>query len=259
MLVVDRYGITLRVLYGKLHVEDGIGPHRRSIVLDRAGSGSESSRLERIVLLGKTGSLTLDSLAWLRAIGAAFVHLAPDGAILTTSHPYAYEGLPIRRAQALAVTSGLHVAIARDLIARKLDGQRCNCLDRRSLLSRCDSSATARSRLSPHPSAMRACRFRMPRHLQERTALAITLACDLTERKIKGQHLNGCAMSRREKDVNARCLSIRSSPVFGISLGRRGIQALWLYLPSATPSGALPAAKGEPATGVSAPVAALIV
>ena len=120
VLVADGYGISLRVLYGKLHVEDGIGPHRRSIVVDRAASG-----LERLVLLGKSGTLTLESLAWLRAIGAALVHLSADGQVLTHSVPFGYEGL-IRRSQALAIASGLDVDLARDLIGRKLDGQRRN-------------------------------------------------------------------------------------------------------------------------------------
>jgi CRISPR/Cas system-associated endonuclease Cas1 len=123
ILVADGYGITLRVLYGKLHVEDGIGPHRRSIVLDRAGSG-----LERLALLGKTGSITLEALAWLRAVGAALVHLAPDGALLAHSVPFGYQGHPIRRAQAIAVTNGLDIALAHDLIARKMEGQRANLM-----------------------------------------------------------------------------------------------------------------------------------
>ena len=104
-----------------LHIEDGIGPHRRSLVVDRAGSG-----LERLVLLGKTGSLTLEALAWLRAIAAALVHLGPDGALLAHSVPFGYDGHPIRRAQALAVTTGLDVSLAFYLIAEKLDGQRAN-------------------------------------------------------------------------------------------------------------------------------------
>jgi hypothetical protein len=90
-----------------LHVNDGIGPHRRQLVLDRAGSG-----LERLVLLGKSGSLTLEALAWLRAIGAALVHLGPDGALLAHSVPFGYDGHPIRRAQALAATTGLDVSLA---------------------------------------------------------------------------------------------------------------------------------------------------
>jgi CRISPR-associated endonuclease Cas1 len=121
VLVADGYGTSLRVLYGRLHIEDGIGPHRRSLVVDRAGSG-----LERLVLLGKTGSLTLEALAWLRAIGAALVHLGPDGALLAHSVPFGYDGHPIRRAQALAATTGLDVSLACYLIAEKLDGQRAN-------------------------------------------------------------------------------------------------------------------------------------
>ena len=120
VLVADGYGISLRVLYGKLRVEDGIGPYRRSIALDRTGSG-----LERLVLLGKSGTLTLESLAWLRAIGAGLIHLSADGDVLTHSVPFGYEGL-IRRAQALAIANGLDVDLARDLIRRKLDGQRAN-------------------------------------------------------------------------------------------------------------------------------------
>lgn len=104
----DGYGISLRVLYGKLRVEDGIRAHRRSIALDRAGSG-----LERLVLLGRTGTLTLESLAWLRAIGASLVHLSADGQVLTHSVPFGYRGHPIRRAQGLAIATGLDVEIAR--------------------------------------------------------------------------------------------------------------------------------------------------
>ena len=121
ILVADGYGISLRVLYGKLRVEDGIGPHRRSIALDRTGSG-----LERLVLLGKSGTLTLESLAWLRAIGAGMIHLSADGHVLTHSVPYGYDGQPIRRVQALAIATGFDIDLARDLIHRKLDGQRAN-------------------------------------------------------------------------------------------------------------------------------------
>jgi CRISP-associated protein Cas1 len=120
VLVVDGFGIALRVVRrGKLRVEDGIGRQRRSIVLDRAGSG-----LERLVLIGHAGFVTLDALAWLRAIGAALVQIGRDGEVLAHSVPFGYDGHPIRRAQALAVTNGLDLAIARELIAGKLDGQR---------------------------------------------------------------------------------------------------------------------------------------
>ena len=120
VLVVDGYGIALRVQNrGKLRVEDGIGRQRRSLTLDRAGSG-----LERLVLIGHAGYVTLEALSWLRAIGAALVQIGRDGEVLAQSVPLGYVGHPIRRAQALAVTNGLDLAIARELIAGKLDGQR---------------------------------------------------------------------------------------------------------------------------------------
>jgi CRISPR-associated endonuclease Cas1 len=120
VLVVDGFGIALRVLNrGKLRVEDGLGRQRRSLTLDRAGCG-----LERLVLIGHAGYVTLEALAWLRAIGAALVQIGRDGEALAHSVPFGYDGHPIRRAQALAITNGLDLAIARELIAGKLDGQR---------------------------------------------------------------------------------------------------------------------------------------
>ena len=100
-------------------MEDGIGRQRRALTLDRAGCG-----LERLVLIGHAGYVTLEALAWLRAIGAALVQIGRDGEVLAHSVPFGYDGHPIRRAQALAVTNGLDLAIARELIAGKLDGQR---------------------------------------------------------------------------------------------------------------------------------------
>jgi CRISPR-associated endonuclease Cas1 len=53
------------------------------------------------------------------------VQIGRDGEVLAHSVPFGYDGHPIRRTQALAVTNGLDLTIARELIARsKLDGQR---------------------------------------------------------------------------------------------------------------------------------------
>ena len=52
------------------------------------------------------------------------MQLGSDGAVLAHSFPYMYDGHPIRRAQALAVSNGLDLAIAHELIAAKLDSQR---------------------------------------------------------------------------------------------------------------------------------------
>jgi CRISPR-associated endonuclease Cas1 len=57
-------------------------------------------------------------------IGAALVQIGRDGEVLAHTIPYGYDGHPIRRTEALAVTNGLDLAIARELIASKLEGQR---------------------------------------------------------------------------------------------------------------------------------------
>ncbi len=121
-LTLDGWGLSCFVRYGKAHLQDGIGPHRRSIVVDRVAS----NRLERVVLLGRSGSISLEFLGWCRSIGAAVVQIGSDGDLLMHTVPFAYGGHPIRRAQALALTNGLGVTIARDLIGRKLAGQRAN-------------------------------------------------------------------------------------------------------------------------------------
>ncbi len=51
--------------------------------------------------------VSLEALSWLRAIGAAYVQIGNGGEVLAHSVPFGYDGLPIRRAQALAVTNGL--------------------------------------------------------------------------------------------------------------------------------------------------------
>jgi len=139
VLVVDGFGIALRVVNrGKLRVEDGIGRQRRSIVLDRAGCG-----LERLIVIGKEGWLSLASLSWLRGIGAAFVQIGRDGEVLAHSVPFGYDGHPIRRAQALAVSNGLDLAIGLELIASKLDGQRRILVRLRADLREFDTLRTA--------------------------------------------------------------------------------------------------------------------
>jgi hypothetical protein len=57
--------------------------------------------------------------------------------------PFGYDGLPIRRAQALAVTNDLDVTIARELIAAKLDGQRRNLVRLRTDLREFDALRAA--------------------------------------------------------------------------------------------------------------------
>ena len=112
------YGIQVRVDRGHLYIEDGIGRDRRTVRLSRVGHG-----LKRLVVIGSDGVVSLGALRWLADQDAAFVMLDRDGSVLTTTGPVRPSDARLRRAQALAVHSGIALQIARELIVRKLTGQ----------------------------------------------------------------------------------------------------------------------------------------
>ena len=75
--VVDGYGLTISVSWGHLLITDGIGQHRRTRRYSRA-----ERVLRRIVILGHTGTVTLDAIRWCADIGIALVQIDSDGRIL---------------------------------------------------------------------------------------------------------------------------------------------------------------------------------
>jgi len=122
------YGIQVRVDRGHLLLEDGIGPDRRQVRLPRVGHG-----LRRLVLIGSDGMVSLGALRWLADQDASFVMLERDGKVLLTTGPVRSSDAKLRRAQALAHSSGAALRITRELISQKLGGQervaRNNLLD----------------------------------------------------------------------------------------------------------------------------------
>lgn len=118
ILVTDGYGIRIRVERGHLVVSDGIGPLRRESRFARATVG-----IKRLVLVGHTGFVTLDALRWLADVGIGFMHLDPDGNVLSASAGIGLNDPRLRRAQALSWRTEVGVAIARDLLRQKLTGQ----------------------------------------------------------------------------------------------------------------------------------------
>src|SRR5206468_1569799 len=116
---VDGYGVKVHCLRGRLVVEDGIGPERRTATFHRATSG-----LRRLVLLGHEGFVTLEAIRWLDDTGVAFVHIGRDGRLLTTSGTLGRDDPRLRRAQGLAgPDTPLGMELARTLLRAKLRGQ----------------------------------------------------------------------------------------------------------------------------------------
>jgi len=118
VITLHGYGIQVRVDRGHLFLEDGIGPERRKIRLARVGH-----RLKRLVVIGPDGMVSLAALRWLADQDAAFVMLERDGSVLATTGPVRSSDAKLRRAQALAHTSGAALRISRELIDQKLAGQ----------------------------------------------------------------------------------------------------------------------------------------
>ena len=112
------YGIQVRVDRGHLFLEDGIGVDRRRYRLPRVGHG-----LRRLVVIGPDGMVSLAALRWLADQDASFVMLERDGSVLATTGPVRPSDAKLRRAQALAHSTGAALRITRELISKKLAGQ----------------------------------------------------------------------------------------------------------------------------------------
>ena len=118
VLTLSGFGISVRMQSGHLEIEDGIGPERRKIRLARVGHG-----LKRLVIIGSDGFVSLAALRWLADQDASFAMLERDGSVLAMTGPVRSSDARLRRAQALAHSSGTALRIARELIRRKIAAQ----------------------------------------------------------------------------------------------------------------------------------------
>lgn len=116
------YGIRLTVERGHLVVEDGIADDRRRVRFNRA-----TSRLKRLVVVGHSGSVSLDAMRWIADIGAVFVQVDHDGNLVAMSAPARHHEPALRRAQALAADSPVGRELMVELLQTKLDRQAALC------------------------------------------------------------------------------------------------------------------------------------
>jgi CRISPR-associated protein Cas1 len=126
-----------------LLVADGLGPRRREGQFFRA-----SSPIKRLVLIGRSGAISLESVAWLHDTRASLIHLDCDGTVLLCSAAWGYNDGRLRRQQALATTNGVGITIARSLAAAKLRGQRDLLRERGHPLQAVTSIETALARVN---------------------------------------------------------------------------------------------------------------
>lgn len=118
VLVVNGYGVRVAIEHGQLLIVDGLGRERRQGTLSRATSG-----LNRLVLLGHSGTISLEALRWLHDLHVAVIQLDADGTVILTSAPCGLNDARLRRTQAVAGVTALGQRIAHDLLRTKLTGQ----------------------------------------------------------------------------------------------------------------------------------------
>lgn len=118
VIVVDGYGVRIGVRRGHLIISDGAGRNRRDRRVPRIGHN-----LRRLVVVGHTGTISLEAVRWLDRSGIHFTQLDTDGQVLMTSANPRLDDARLRRAQHLAYGTDVAVEISRYLIDAKLAGQ----------------------------------------------------------------------------------------------------------------------------------------
>ncbi|MCU1358019.1 MAG: cas1 [Acidimicrobiales bacterium] len=123
--VVDGYGIRLAVERGHLVIADGTGRDRRSTRYPKVGHG-----LRRLVIIGHTGTISLEALRWLDRVGVPVVNIDNDGRELARTSRAGLDDARLRRIQALAAGTPTGLGIVVDLLDAKLTGQATLAADR---------------------------------------------------------------------------------------------------------------------------------
>lgn len=118
VLALSGYGLRIAVERGHLTITDGAGRSRRHGRFSRV-----TPQLKRLIIHATSGTISLDALSWLEATGAHVVQLDHDGRLVTVTATCRLDDARLRRAQALALTSGVALELSRELIAAKIAGQ----------------------------------------------------------------------------------------------------------------------------------------
>jgi CRISPR-associated protein Cas1 len=120
MLVVNGHNCGLRVSNKALHVKQGslLGVEREPIIYYKG-----VVPIRTIVLLGRSGIISLEALHWCKEQNISLVMLDGVGNVLYSLSPESESNAKLRRAQYQAIDTGMAGFIARELVRRKVQSQ----------------------------------------------------------------------------------------------------------------------------------------
>lgn len=119
VVALSGYGISIAVSRGHLVLRDGAGRQRRERRLPRV-----QRQVDRIVIVGQTGHVSLEAIRWCLASGVALVQVDNFGKVGMLATSDGRDDPRLRRAQALAAGTTSGFEVARALITAKVMGQR---------------------------------------------------------------------------------------------------------------------------------------
>lgn len=118
VLTLTGYGISLSVSRGHLILCDGVGRQRRERRLPRV-----QRQVNRIVIIGHTGHISLEAIRWCVASGVALVQIDNLAKVAMLATTDGRDDPRLRRAQALAAGTPTGFEAAQRLIVAKITGQ----------------------------------------------------------------------------------------------------------------------------------------
>lgn len=118
VLALTGYGLSITMRRGRLVIDDGVADERRRLVFARVGSG-----LKRVIVIGHSGTVSLDALRWLADVGVAFVHIDADARLIAVGGTSELHDARVFRGQAAAQATGADITLAQYLLAAKVRGQ----------------------------------------------------------------------------------------------------------------------------------------
>ncbi len=142
--VADGHGLSVHVNRGHLVIADGIGSTRRERRIARA-----DRTIRRLVILGQSGSLTLEAFRWCRDVNIAVVVIDQSKpSVVAVAAPHTHHDARLRRAQALTLDTDLQTVLVRQILDVKLAGQLRIARDRFGDANAVESIEQARTELA---------------------------------------------------------------------------------------------------------------